>query len=396
MMLNRRRVLEIVESGGQGDPLPRFFDAFMVVLIITNVIAVALETVPDLAAAHGLWFNLFDAVSVIIFTLEYLARVWSCVDIMDKKYRHPVWGRLRWMMTPMAIIDLLAFLPFYLSMFIGVDLRFLRIFRLLRLLKLTRYSRALDTLFSVLHNESKTLFAAFTIMMVLLVSLSSIVYFIERDIVGTQFTSIPAAMWWGMATLTTVGYGDMVPQSDLGRLFGAMVTLLGLGMFALPAAILASGFTREAKKHDFTVSWNLVAHVPLFAQLNAADISDIVELLKPQIASPGEVIFYCGAEGDAVYFIVFGEVAVALPAGEKSICTGEFFGELALLHKQPRVATVKAVQTCQLLVLRGIDFHDLLDRHEHLRAEIKKVAAVRMSEVAEFQQSGENVAGEGI
>ena len=157
-----------------------------------------------------------------------------------------------------------------------------------------------------------------------------------------------------------------------------MVTLLGLSMFAMPAAILASGFTREAKRRDFTVTWNLVAQVPLFAHLSASDIADIAELLRPRLAVPGETILRKGERGDCMFFITSGKVEIELDAGPVHLNAGDYFGEIAILYQQPRTATVTARTSCQFLVLDGVDFSDLLERHPGLGKEIAEVAADRL------------------
>jgi len=374
----RKRVFEIVEISAPGDRVSRTFDTFIIILILLNVIAVSIETVDSIHERHWVWLYFFDTFSVFVFTIEYVLRVWSSVEDLSGKYSHPILGRLKYMFSPMALIDLIAILPFYLFFFIPFDLRFMRIFRVLRILKLARYSGALDTLMVVFHNERRSLFAAFTIMMTLLVFLSSIMYFIEREAQEEAFASIPHAMWWGMATLTTVGYGDVVPVTVLGKLVGALVTLLGLGMFAMPAAILASGFTRESKRRDFTVTWNLVARVPLFAHLSATDIADIAELLRPRLAVPGEIVLHKGDRGDCMFFMTSGEVEIDLDSGPVHLVAGDYFGEIAILYQQPRTATVTARTSCQFLVLDGTDFADLLERHPGLGKEITEVAARRM------------------
>jgi voltage-gated potassium channel len=185
------------------------------------------------------WFDTFDTVSVLIFTVEYLARVWVSVEAQPGE--NALRARLRYLVTPMAIIDLLAIAPFYLSVIVGLDLRFLRVLRLLRVFKLTRYSAAMSMLLTVLREEASSFFAGFFILFVLLILASSGAYLAEQQAQPDDFGSIPEAMWWAMATLTTVGYGDVTPITPAGRLFGGMVTVVGVGMAALPAGILASG-----------------------------------------------------------------------------------------------------------------------------------------------------------
>lgn len=187
-------------------------------------------------------FNLF---SVFVFSLEYVLRVWSAVDI-PMLSRLPPWrARLRFALRPIKLIDLMAVLPWYLQWFIPVDLRFLRVLRLLRLLKLARYSPALQTLGRVLADEYRALLGALLVMLVLLLFASTAIYFLDREAQPDKFGSVPASAWWALTTLTTVGYGDAVPVTPWGRVFGGVVMLLGVGMFALPIAIIATGFTLD-------------------------------------------------------------------------------------------------------------------------------------------------------
>lgn len=385
--MTKRRLFEIIEAGASGDIISKGFDLFMVCLIFLNVLAVVLETVGHLAERLGDLFFWFEIFSVAAFTIEYAARVWTCTEKPHEKYSHPITGRLRFMASPLALIDLLAILPFYLSVFVTFDLRFLRVFRLLRILKLTRYSGAMDTLIVVFRNERKPLFAAITIMLTLLVFLSGIVYFLERDAQPEAFSSIPQAMWWGMATLTTVGYGDVVPVTVLGKVAGSVVTLMGLGMFALPAAILASGFTREARRREFIVTWKMVAKVPLFEHLPAIIIADIAELLRPGTAVPKEIILKKGTIGTSMFFIVSGEVEVDLPTGPVRLGRGDYFGEIALIYTKPRSATVTTVTSSQFLVLSCDDFEDVMRHHPAFREAITTAAKKRLGETSETESS---------
>ncbi|MCB1492592.1 MAG: ion transporter [Rhodobiaceae bacterium] len=246
----RRRIFEILEVAKKRDRLSRVCDSVLIVLIAVNVVAVILETVNSIHQAHARFFEFLDFFSVGIFSIEYGLRVWSCVDSDDHALRGgtDLKYRIRYMMTPMAVIDLVAILPFYLSFMIGFDLRFLRILRLLRVLKLTRYSPALKMLLLVFREESGTLFAAFFVLAVLLVLSASGIYIFEHRSQPEAFGSIPASMWWAMATLTTVGYGDVTPITVGGKIFGGMITIVGIGTAALPAGILASGFVDQIRR----------------------------------------------------------------------------------------------------------------------------------------------------
>ena len=282
----RARLYHVLEQRDGTSPFGAYVDGILVVLIILNVLAVILESVPDLAAAHGFWFQLFDRVSVIIFTLEYLARVWVVVEDPHKTPYGDFGNRWRYMLTPMAMVDLLAILPFYLAFMIDIDLRFLRVFRVLRLLKLSRYSPALATVAKVFAAQRRALGAALMIMATLLVFSGSVAYLLEHQAQPDKFGSIPDAIWWAIATLTTVGYGDVTPVTPAGKVFGGLLMIMGIAMYALPTGILASGFAQEFRKHEFRVTLSMVARVPIFAGVDAAVIAEIVDKLIPLVVPP--------------------------------------------------------------------------------------------------------------
>lgn len=238
----RRRARALVDPavhGGEG------YDVFMAALICANVAAMVLETVRPLHDRHQALFAAFEAVSVALFTVDYLLRLWVCT--LDPRYAAPVRGRIRYALTPMALVDLAAVFPFYLPM-TGADLRFVRAARLLRLVrvgKLARYSRALQMVARVLVGKKEELLTTLVVAGVLLLASSAVMYFVERAAQPEAFSSIPAAMWWGIATLTTVGFGDVYPVTPLGKLVSGMIALMGIGIIALPTGILSAGFIEE-------------------------------------------------------------------------------------------------------------------------------------------------------
>jgi voltage-gated potassium channel len=245
------RILEIAESG---DTPSRVFDIFIMTLISLNVVAVILATVKVLEVRYSAVFRSFEVFSVAVFTIEYTLRLWTSTS--SQKYKHPVIGRFRFATTPLALVDLIAILPFYLPMFIPFDLRFvraLRLVRLFRLFKMGRYSKSLRILGEVLRAKKEELVITVFVVFILLVVASSLMYYVETEAQPESFSSIPSAMWWGVCTLTTVGYGDVSPITPLGKFLGSVIALLGIGVFALPAGILASGLveTIEDRRQRF-------------------------------------------------------------------------------------------------------------------------------------------------
>ena len=218
---------------------PRLLELTLILLIILNVTAVILETVEAIYLVWHQTFLIFERLSLCIFILEYLARLWVAPETPNAP------SRLAWIRSPLAIIDLIAILPALLYLIIPIDLRMLRTFRMLRLLKLTRYSPALKMLLAVFEEEAGAFFAAFFILMLMLIFAACGAWLAEHNAQPDKFGSIPEAMWWAVATLTTVGYGDVTPITVAGKLFGAVITIIGIGMAALPAGILASGLNEQ-------------------------------------------------------------------------------------------------------------------------------------------------------
>ncbi len=232
-----------------GSRAGRLANAMLVVLIIANVVAVTLHTVHPYAARYAREFRLFELVSVIVFSIEYILRMWVCTR--DKKYGKPLTGRIKYFFSPLALIDLAAVLPFYLPMLIPIDLIFmraLRIMRLLRLLKLGRYSESIRTMGAVMNAKREELGVALAMSLILLLIASTLMYFIEGGAQPDVFSSIPAAMWWGVVTMTTVGYGDAFPITPAGKILSGIIAVLGIGLFILPASIIAGGYGEQIRE----------------------------------------------------------------------------------------------------------------------------------------------------
>jgi len=247
----QRRIYEIVEKASDGDRASFVFDIVIMGLVLGNVIGVVVETVPSIAHGHPAFFRGFEAICVVIFTLE-LALRFFCAGA-DPRYVG-LRGRLRFLFRPIVIIDIVAILPFFLPLMMATNahaMQSLRMFRLLRLLKMGRYLESMQMLGRVARDRRDQLLGTLFIVTILLTVAASLMYVVEHDAQPDVFSSIPMAMWWAVATLTTVGYGDIYPITPMGRVLGATMALLGVGMFALPAGIIGSGFADElAKKRE--------------------------------------------------------------------------------------------------------------------------------------------------
>lgn len=246
----KSRIAEILEPSSKNDFLSRSFNIFIIALIILNILAVALESMHDVSVIYSGSFKAFELFSMTVFTIEYVLRVWTCTE--KDEFKGAIEGRLRYVLTPSAIIDLVVVVPFYLPIFFNLDLRFLRVLRLFRLFalfKMARYSKSLHLLKMVLKDTKEELFIVFAVTMAMLVFASGVIYFIENETQPDAFSSIPASMWWAVSTMTTVGYGDVYPVTTLGKFFGGFISILGLGTFGLPVGIIAYGFIEELQKH---------------------------------------------------------------------------------------------------------------------------------------------------
>ncbi|MEL6898173.1 MAG: ion transporter [Planctomycetota bacterium] len=243
----RKRSWQIVEAGTEDDRTSRQFDFLILGLIVASTIATTLESVSAIrenALSVFLWFERF---TIGVFTAEYVVRSWACVE--DPKYRHPFWGRLRFAMTPLQLVDLAAVLPFYLHGFVDLRvLRLLRLVRIFRLAKLTRYWQSLQIIQRVFSRCMADLWVTVAVILILLIVASTLMYAVEHDAQPEVFSNIPAAMWWGIETITTVGYGEIVPITALGKVIASFVSLLGIAVIALPTAILGAAFTDEIDK----------------------------------------------------------------------------------------------------------------------------------------------------
>ena len=241
----RRYVYEVLNEEVARDRKSSVFKYFMIAVILANIIAVMAGTVPELREKDP-WLVLVSYLAFLVFAAEYLLRVWTCPE--NAKYRHGVTGRLRYMASPLAVIDFIVLIPFIAPPLIIQDLerlRALRLFQLFVLLKMIRYSTAIQTFASVFNKKKRELGMILYLVLFILIISSTLMYFAEHEAQPEKFSSIPATMWWGVETLTTVGYGDTVPITLAGKVLGGIVMLLGIGLFALPAGILASGFYEE-------------------------------------------------------------------------------------------------------------------------------------------------------
>jgi voltage-gated potassium channel len=375
----RRRLYEILEQSPLDDRVSRWVGRALVTLIVVNLVSVTLESVPSLRARYGVAFEAIEFVSLVLFTLEYVTRIWVAPE--HARFRHLGAARIRlqYVFSVSGLIDLLAVVPFWIALVSGIDLRVLLVFRMVRFLKLTRYSPGMRSLLDAVYAERRALFGCLVIIVGATLVAASIMHIVEGAAQPDKFGTIPDSMWWAIVTLATVGYGDAIPATVLGRIVASIIILCGLIIIALPVGIIATAFANEIHRRDFVVTWGMVARVPLFAELEAGDIADIMRLLRAQTFEPGGVIVRRGEPGHSMYFVAAGEVEIDLKPRRLRLGVGQFFGEIAVLRRLHRSATVTAVSRTSLLVLDAHDLHALMQREPRVAAHIETVAKERLA-----------------
>ena len=383
----RRRVYLALDQGLVGGGISLAIDRLLVALIVINLVAVALESVPSLSARYALAFDLIEYFSLAVFTLEYALRLWVAVEHGPHSHLPAARARLKYALSPAGIVDLVAVLPFWFAFVLPADLRFVLVFRIVRFFKIARYSPAMRSLLDVLYRERRALFGCLVITLGTSLVAAALMHLAEGKVQPDKLGTIPDALWWAIVTVGTIGYGDVVPMTALGKLIATGTIFLGLIMMALPIGIIATAFAEQIHRRDFIVTWGMIARVPLFAELDAGEIADIMQLLRAQLVEAGEVIVREGDPAHSMYFIAAGEVEVALKKQRIRLGIGQFFGEVAVLRRARRSATATAITRVNLLVLAAPDLHALMSRDPRI--------AVRINEVMEKRVGREVVSPKG-
>jgi voltage-gated potassium channel len=269
-------------------------------------------------------------------------------------------------------------LPFWFGFMVPSELRVILIFRIVRFLKLARYSPAIRSLLDALYSERRALFGCVVILLGTALIAASLMHLAERGAQPDKLGTIPDALWWAIVTLGTIGYGDVVPVTPLGKIIASVTIFGGLIMIALPVGIVATAFAEQIHRRDFVVTWSMVARVPLFADLKASDIADIMRLLRAQYFDADAVIARRGEPAHSMYFVAAGQVQIDLQDRCIRLGAGHFFGEIAVLRRARRSATVTAVTSASLLVLDAHDLHALMKREPRIAERIREVVRNRI------------------
>ena len=387
----RRRLYRVLEQGPIGDRMSVMVDRFLITLILVNLVAVALQSIPSLDAPYALWFDAVEVFSLVVFSVEYGLRLWVAVEHGPHVHLSATRARMKYALSPAGLIDLVAVLPFWFALVLPADFRVVLVFRIVRFFKITRYSPAMRSLLDVLYRERRALFGCLVITLGIALVAATLMHLAEGRVQPDKLGTIPQALWWAIVTLGTIGYGDVVPVTALGKLIATGTIFFGLVVIALPVGIIATAFAEQVHRRDFIVTWGMIARVPLFAELDAAAISDIMGLLRAQVAEAGQVIVRAGDPAHSMYFIAAGEVEVALHKERLRLGVGQFFGEVAVLRRVHRSATAVALSRTNLLVLDAQDLHALMERDPRIANRIKEVVDTR---VGRFGPKGDMVAEE--
>ncbi len=377
----RDRLYELLEHDHLPYSVGSRFVRLIVAIVILDVLAMILASVPEYDERFGGLFTAVKIGAVVVFALEYLARLWSVAGHSPRELS-PAQDRIEYAFSSLGIIDLLAFLPASVALVVG-DRTALALLGVLPFFKLVRYSPAMRSLLAALHAERRTLIGCLVILLGAVLVFASLLHAIEHDVQPDKFGTIPQAMWWAIVTLGTVGYGDVVPVTPLGKLVSVFAIVGGLTMIALPVAIISTAFADEIRRRDFVVTWGMLARVPLFSHLSATEIADIMRLLRARTIESGEILVRRGDAASSMYFITAGEVEIELPSQRVRLADGTFFGEIALLHRTKRSGTVTATRKTRLLALDAQDFHALIERMPALAAHVHKTAKARIADSAE-------------
>jgi voltage-gated potassium channel len=361
------------------DPAARIFRSVHHVMVAAGIGVMLADTVREWREAYtGALDAGFQIVSAFFFA-EYVLRLTAAPGAPGAAHRGKWQSRLAWATSLGGIFDLLGALPGVLD--VVFDPGYASLFAFIWAFKLVRYSPGLASLERVISNARQALLSVLLGFGILLLFAASLAYLLERSTQPDVFGSIPAALWWAIVTMTTTGYGDVVPQTVLGRMLAGVVMISGIAVIALWAGILATGYFEETRRREFLRTWDLVAKVPFFHDVGAGVIADVAQLLRRRDYPAGAVIVRRGERGDCMYFLVSGEVEVRLRPESLYRGPGYFFGELALLTGDPRNATIVAMQHCTLLRLDIVDFRQLLGRQPelariiHAEAEQRREAA---------------------
>lgn len=373
-----RQLIYIVLEEGQTEGGPsRIVEPALIVLILSNVAAVILETVPDIYRPYQAYFQAFEILTVYAFAAEYAVRLWSCLEDPRIGANHPLTGRVRFALRPMMIIDLVSFAPFFLGALTGgaVDLRALRVLRLLRLLKIARYSQALPALLGVIYAQRRALLGVFILLLCAVCAAAEAMHLAEGPGQPKVFGTLPNSMYWAIETLATVGYGDEVPLTYLGKLVAGLTMVTGLVLFAMPIGIIANGFVEGLSRREFSITWSMAKRQPLFEDLGIDAVGQIIDLMGASLIQEHTRIAIAGQAAQNFYLIVSGRARAEDETGAWDLEAGDMIGEEALGDVGVHSKTVLARTEMRLMVLPSEELRRISRKYPLLERRIRNEVA---------------------
>ncbi len=375
------------------DPSPagRRWRSFHLTILGIGLLAVILLSIDQLPEELRQWLRTVIWVVTVVFFGEYVVRLWVAPEASRLDDRSETVARLRWAVSLTGLIGLLAVLPALMMaggyVITGADTASL--FCILWVFKLGLHAPAFSTLGRVISNERAPLASVLILFGIVLMIAATGAHMLERERQPEAFGSLPGAMWWAVVTLTTTGYGDVVPLTVGGRLIGSLLMISGIVVLALMTGVLATGFAQEERRREYLRVWELVARVPIFASLGVVTLSEIVGKLRTRYYPARITVVRRGDPGDSMFFISSGEVEVRLPNGASvRLNDGAFFGEMALLERQPRTASVATTKPTTLLVLYASDFYEIASHIPSLAEAVEVEARRRREENLGRQAAG--------
>jgi voltage-gated potassium channel len=377
----RARVYSIFRHSEMGHG-GRRWRALHLTVLAAGLLAIAISSIDGLPVWTDTVLTAIVVLVAVVFFGEYLVRLWAAPESNRFAGLSDGMARLRWALSVNGLISLMAIFPVLAITLTSIHAshEWAPIFCVFWILKLSVHAPAMTTLARVIANEQATLASVVIIFIMVLVTAATLVHMLERDLQPKVFGNIPESLWWAVVTLTTTGYGDVVPQTVGGRMVGSLVMVSGIVVLALLTGILATGFSEEERRREYLRVWDQVTRVPMFAELGTVTLSEIVSKLRVRHYPPRIVVVRRDEPGDSMFFISEGEVEVRLPRGAVPLRQGGFFGEMALLDRLPRSATVVTTQPTTLLVLYASDFYEVAANIPSLVDAVEREAQRRRAE----------------
>lgn len=368
----RQQTFDVLERDMPGDILADLVHFLLILLVLASVTGAVLATVPSLELHDKWWFKTGELTALFVFSVEYVVRIWVAPEHPLRRHMPPWRARLNYVVTPAAIIDLLAVAPALVGQFAPLDTQALLVLRLLRFLKLARYSSGFNALYLAVKRERYALLACLVLLWTGVLLAATAMYIAERGAQPDKFGSIPEAMWWAITTLTTVGYGDVVPITTVGRMIGAITMVSGLIMLALPIAIVASSFSDVISKHNFVVTFSMLSRLPPFSDLDARVLGDLLPLFNSRSFDRGRQVVRPGERARHLFVVLEGELESTGSDHTVRLGAGDVFGITP--GGDGKVSPVRSLTKSKLLAIEEDELNVLTLRYPDISRRLSEMA----------------------